>query len=242
MAFVGGWPSVGGRLGSAPARGRATCVAAKKGKGQSKSDKASAPRPEAIEVDQEEFTGKQMPGAKADDQVDAQQESGLQSTSGSERVKEATAAASKAVGFDAAEMKKKKDKDLDKVLRGFGLENPKTQAMRMDARLAQEREEQKTLTERTVNLYKILKEKYSQEQLVKAERGLQVALLGLMLFWIGDGLIITTEAYYKVRQQDVPQSIIGFVATFESLFTPSVVLFLLLSSLYGLYKVNQIES
>uniref|UniRef100_A0A7S0ZH70 Uncharacterized protein n=1 Tax=Timspurckia oligopyrenoides TaxID=708627 RepID=A0A7S0ZH70_9RHOD len=139
-----------------------------------------------------------------------------------------------------AEERKEKNKDLDKVLARYGVELPSnvTQAQRMDKKLREERAEEETKR----SPYEFIVDTLGFETLARIESVIQAALFGLMFVWISSGVAISTEAYFKSQKKPVPDNIDKIVQQLEAVLTPSVVMFLILSSVYGLYKLVQLES
>mmetsp|Transcript_2881 Transcript_2881/g.5029 ORF Transcript_2881/g.5029 Transcript_2881/m.5029 type:complete len:257 (-) Transcript_2881:191-961(-) len=138
--------------------------------------------------------------------------------------------------------RKARNKDLDKVLERFGLQKSKlTQAARMDSTF-QAKKTEEISKKRGPTVYQRLAQQYGVEALVKLERGVQIALFGLLTVWVGSGISISLEAYYKSSKNEIPDWLTAIASNAEVAFTPSVVAFLALSSMYGLYKINQLES
>lgn len=80
------------------------------------------------------------------------------------------------------------------------------------------------------------------ETLDAAERVVVIALGVLLTVFLVIGLGISSEAFFKASGKEVPENIDAFLLSLEQAFTPTVIVFLALSSVFGLYKQSQLSS
>lgn len=92
------------------------------------------------------------------------------------------------------------------------------------------------------SFYQFLASKLGIPALDSAERALYVLLAVLLLTFLGSGLVISAQAFFKATGNGLSEQLDPAVATVEALFTPVGLVFLLLSSLLGLYKQSQLNS
>lgn len=128
-------------------------------------------------------------------------------------------------------------KQLEDVARGFGVGAPRPEdALDENARASAGR----GLSERT--FYSVMESAVGESTLENFERTL-IGLIGTLLAaFLSLGLAISSAAFFKASGSDIPVSLNTFLDTAEPLFTPIFVVFLVLSSTFGLYKQSQLSS
>lgn len=118
----------------------------------------------------------------------------------------------------------------------YGVEAPKP-GSQLDRKYNQDTKEEPTRT-----LYQSLAASIGVSTLEALEKGLYVTLGSLLLFIIGGGLAISSEAFFKASGKPVPEGFDVFATWIGGTFTPVLLLFLVLSSILGLYKQSQLSS
>lgn len=96
--------------------------------------------------------------------------------------------------------------------------------------------------EETKTFYQTLAGVFGVPALEVFEKALFVVLGTLLIFLITGGLLISSEAFFKVSGQETPAYIDYLANTIEKLFSPALVMFLLSSSFFGIYKQSQLAS
>lgn len=80
------------------------------------------------------------------------------------------------------------------------------------------------------------------ETLNAAERVVVVTLGILLVIFLASGLGISSEAFFKASGKEVPDNLDALLVRLEQVFTPAGIVFLALSSVFGLYKQSQLSS
>ncbi|PXF48535.1 hypothetical protein BWQ96_01704 [Gracilariopsis chorda] len=124
---------------------------------------------------------------------------------------------------------------IDKIAERYGVQPPKP-GDQLDRKYT------KVKPEEPKTMYQSLAGAVGVETLNLVEQGLYVALGGLLTFLITCGLLISSEAFYKATGKDIPESLDAFTSMVQGYFTPALVIFLVLSSVLGIYKQSQLES
>lgn len=76
-----------------------------------------------------------------------------------------------------------------------------------------------------------------------AVEGVVVVALGIILVvFLTSGIAISSEAFFKASGKEIPDYIEATLLNLEKAFTPTVLVFLGLSSMFGLYKQSQLSS
>lgn len=92
------------------------------------------------------------------------------------------------------------------------------------------------------SLYTALASAVGTDTLDTIEVGTIWTLGGLLAAFIALGLGISSAAYYTAASKPIPAGLDSFLNSVEPLFTPLLVAFLVLSSIFGLYKQSQLNS
>jgi len=127
---------------------------------------------------------------------------------------------------------------IQKIAKEYGIEPPKVGQdldEKYSAGSAQSSSESSTV-------YQKLAGAFSVEALEVAEKVVYVVLSIMLVLFIGSGLGISSEAFFKASGKEVPENIDMFLTNLEQLFTPTIVIFLALSSMLGLFKQSQLSS
>jgi hypothetical protein len=91
--------------------------------------------------------------------------------------------------------------------------------------------------------YRELEDTVGRGRLEVMEKGLFFTLAGLFAAFLGSGLAISSLAFFKATAKPPPPGFDDFVTNnLQAFFTPSLVVFFALSSVYGLYKQAQLKS
>ena len=90
--------------------------------------------------------------------------------------------------------------------------------------------------------YQMLAGVFGVETLEKFEKILYVVLSAGLGFFLVGGLAISSEAFFKASGSDIPEGLDPLITNLQQLFTPSLFIFLALSSFLGLYKQSQLSS
>lgn len=90
--------------------------------------------------------------------------------------------------------------------------------------------------------YQRLAATFGVETLDAAERVLVIALGVMLVAFLVSGIAISSEAFFKASGKEVPENFDALLVTLEQAFTPTVLIFLALSSVFGLYKQSQLSS
>lgn len=93
-----------------------------------------------------------------------------------------------------------------------------------------------------ITVYQRLAATFGVDTLERAEQTVYVVLFILLILFLAGGLAISSEAFFKASGKDVPDNIDDLLLNVESLFTPTIIMFLTLSSLFGLFKQSQLSS
>ena len=89
--------------------------------------------------------------------------------------------------------------------------------------------------------YQRLAGAFGVEALNAAERVLVVALGTMLIAFLASGLAISSEAFFKASGKEIPDNVEAILLSLEQAFTPTIVIFLALSSVFGLYKQSQLS-
>ncbi|CDF38853.1 unnamed protein product [Chondrus crispus] len=90
--------------------------------------------------------------------------------------------------------------------------------------------------------YQRLAGAFGVEALNAAERVLVVALGTMLIAFLASGLAISSEAFFKASGKEIPDNVEAVLLSLEQAFTPTLLIFLALSSVFGLYKQSQLSS
>lgn len=138
---------------------------------------------------------------------------------------------------------KEQNDRLKKVAEKFGVNAPKA-GDRLDRQFtsAESREEDAKQLEQEQALYKGIVKLFGQSTLDKLETATYFVLSALLIGFLGSGLAIGVEAFFKSTQKEIPQTLENVVLTVEQAFTPLLIVFLIVSSILGLYKQAQLNA
>lgn len=104
------------------------------------------------------------------------------------------------------------------------------------------REDDAKQQEKEQAFYRGLVDIFGQPTLDKIETAVYFILGALLLGFIGSGLAIASEAFFKASQKEIPPALDSFAVAVEQYFTPLLVVFLILSSILGVYKQAQLNA
>lgn len=127
---------------------------------------------------------------------------------------------------------------MEEIARGYGVAKPRV-AEGMDAKY---NKPAKSDDAPSPTVYQTLARVFGVEALDKAERIVLVALGVFLVAFLAGGIAISSEAFFKATGKDISDSLDATLANVEQVFTPALVVFLSLSSLFGLYKQSQLTS
>lgn len=138
---------------------------------------------------------------------------------------------------------KEQKEQLKKVAAGFGMNVPRP-GQQLDSQFTEGRskESEKKRKDEENQLYYGVVNLIGQSTLNNIENATYFMLATLLTGFLGTGLAISSEAFYKASQKQVPQMLDTVVLNTEQWFTPLLVVFLVLSSLLGLYKQAQLTA
>lgn len=142
-------------------------------------------------------------------------------------------------GGDAfSKLPKEKRAQLDQIAANAGMEVP---------RVGAELDRQFTSKDRAddsppLTVYQRLADVFGVATLDTIEGGVFFLLGGLLLSFLGSGLLIASEAFFKASKTEISPGLDAVVVSAEQWFTPLLFAFLAVSSLYGLYKQSQLNS
>ena len=91
-------------------------------------------------------------------------------------------------------------------------------------------------------LYTILAGMLGVQRLQRIETALGYMLTLLIVAFLGLGVGVGIEAFFKATGKEFPENVDRWISSAEPFFTPLLVTFLALSSVYGLYKQSQLSS
>ncbi len=128
--------------------------------------------------------------------------------------------------------------ELAKIAREFGV-LPAQPGQDLDKKYSEPNSE---TAAKESTLYLALAGLIGVDTLATLEVGTYFVLGGLLTALITLGLAISSAAFYKAVEKPVPDVLDSFLNNAEPLFTPTVVLFLILSSILGIYKQSQLNS
>ncbi|CAN8064241.1 unnamed protein product [Agarophyton chilense] len=132
-------------------------------------------------------------------------------------------------------LSKEEKANLDRIAEEYGIRPPRP-GDQLDRKYTQKKPtEQKTL-------YQSLAGAFGVPTLNAIEQGLYVVLGGLLFFLLTTGLAISSEAFFKASGKPIPDSLDAFATNVQNLFSPALLSFLVLSSLFGIFKQSQLES
>lgn len=126
---------------------------------------------------------------------------------------------------------------IDEIASDFGLK-PEKPTSSLDRQF----NERRTDDEPPPTLYQRLAGTFGVATLDAVEGVVFVILAGLLITFLGSGIAISVEAFFKATGKPVPDNLDDLAVAAEKWFTPSVGVFLVLSSIYGFYKQSQLNS
>lgn len=92
-------------------------------------------------------------------------------------------------------------------------------------------------------VYKTLDSILGRRVLEGLEKGMLGTMCILISVFLGVGVAVSYQAFLKASNKPVPEALDHFLTNnFEQTFTPSLLVFLGLSVVYGLYKQSQLRS
>lgn len=128
---------------------------------------------------------------------------------------------------------------LDEIAQQYGVQVPR-KGSDLDRQYTSTSREKDPGPEPT--LYRMLASSVGVSTLDKLETAVYI-LLGFLLFaFLGTGLAIASEAFFAASKADIPSALDSIAVTGAQLFTPMLIIFLVLSSMLGLYKQSQLNS
>lgn len=128
---------------------------------------------------------------------------------------------------------------FDQVAEKYGIKVPKegSDLDRQYTSPSKESDEPKGKT-----FYILLAEIFGTSTLDTVESATYVVLGCLLIAFIGTGLAIASEAFFMASKAQIPPVLDSIALAGEKYFTPMLFLFLILSSILGLYKQSQLNS
>lgn len=128
---------------------------------------------------------------------------------------------------------------IDDIANQYGVEVPRA-GSGLDRQYTSSSKGKDTAPE--VTLYQMLANTFGVSTLDNLETATYV-LLGLLLFaFLGTGLAIASEAFFAASKVDIPPTLDSVAVVGARFFTPLLVVFIVLSSMLGLYKQSQLNS
>lgn len=128
--------------------------------------------------------------------------------------------------------------ELDEIAKKFGVEAPKP-GRQMDIKY---NPESSTGEAQQKTLYLMLVDMLGVNTLQVLEKLLGITLATLMAAFLSLGTGIAVEAFFKATGRAFPEKMDDLLSSAEPAFTPIFILFLALSSIFGLYKQSQLNS
>lgn len=132
--------------------------------------------------------------------------------------------------------------EIEAIAAKFGVRKSRPGQM-LDEEYNERRETGGTGDETSAFSFENLVKTFGQDNLDRAEKVIFGALLSLFIMFIAGGLAISSLAYFKAVGKPAPEGWDNFVSDkVYGAFTPSLVIFFALSSLFGLYKQAQLST